>query len=62
MEENLLNNEKQIQEIENEIKNKVQQYVNAQKKYNGDSALSKKIEAEVDSLEIKLKILKGNKK
>lgn len=49
----------EIQEIEKEIQKKVEQYVNAQKRYNGDSQLSRNIECEIDSLEIKLKQLKG---
>jgi len=48
-----------IEEIENLIKVKVQQYVNAQKRYNGDNALSDRLESEIDSLEVQLKILKG---
>lgn len=48
----------EIEEIENKIKQLVKQYAAAQKRYNGDSQLSKDLEAEVDSLEIRLKLLK----
>lgn len=51
--------ENEIQKIENEIKRKVQQYAAAQKKYNGDNAISNKLEGEIDHLETKLKLLKG---
>jgi chromosome segregation ATPase len=47
-----------IEEIENKIKQLVKQYAAAQKQYNGDSQKSKDIEAEIDSLEIRLKLLK----
>lgn len=48
-----------IEEIEKIIKAKVSQYVAAQKRYHGDSALSDKLEGEIDSLELQLKALKG---
>lgn len=54
-----MSKEEKIKQLQEQIKKKVCQYVNAQKRYNGDSALSKKIEAEVDSLEIQIKMLKG---
>ena len=47
------------EKIEKEIKRKVEQYARAQKEYHGDSALSKRIEGEIDGLEIKLKKMKG---
>lgn len=50
-----------IEEIEKLIKEKVKQYAAAQKRYNGDSALSKRIEAEIDSLDCMLKKLKEAK-
>lgn len=37
------------------IEQKVRQYVAAQKRYNGDSALSKRLEGEIDALEHQLK-------
>lgn len=49
------------EEIENKIQKKVEQYVNAQKRYRGDSALSRRIEEEIDSLECMLKKLEGSK-
>lgn len=48
----------EIEEIENKIKQLVKQYAAAQKQYNGDSQKSKDLEAEIDSLEIRLKLLK----
>lgn len=47
-------NEK-IKELELAIEKKVEQYVNAQKRYHGDSALSRRIEWEIDALEVQLK-------
>lgn len=44
-------------QIEKEIKIKVEQYVRAQKRYNGDSALSNKIECDIDILEQRQKKL-----
>lgn len=44
-------------QIEKEIKIKVGQYMRAQKRYNGDSALSKKIEMQIDILEQRQKKL-----
>lgn len=48
-------NEEKIKELEFEINKKVKQYANAQKRYHGDSALSSRIEAEIDSLEAQIK-------
>lgn len=50
--------ELRIKEIENEIKRKVNQYVNAQKRYHGDNTLSNRLEGEIDTLEIQLKLLR----
>lgn len=47
--------------IEKLIQEKVKQYAAAQKRYNGDSALSRRIEAEIDSLDCMLKKLKEAK-
>ena len=47
--------------IEKMIQEKVKQYSAAQKRYNGDSALSRRIEAEIDSLEVMLEKLKEAK-
>lgn len=49
------------EQIEKLIEKKVQQYANAQKKYNGDSALSRRLEGEIDGLECMLNKLKENK-
>lgn len=49
------------EQIEKLIEKKVQQYANAQKRYNGDSALSRRLEGEIDSLECMLNKLKENK-
>ena len=43
------------EKIELIIEQKVRQYAAAQKRYNGDSALSKKLEGEIDVLEQQLK-------
>ena len=43
------------EKIELIIEQKVKQYVAAQKRYNGDSALSKRLEGEIDALEQQLK-------
>jgi len=40
------------------IEQKVRQYTAAQKRYNGDSALSKRLEGEIDALEQQLKEVK----
>lgn len=50
--------EKEIAELETEIKKKVAQYSRAQKRNNGDNAESDRLEGEIDSLELKLKKLK----
>lgn len=50
--------EKEIAKLEAEIKKKVEQYSRAQKRNNGDSAESDRLEGEIDSLELKLKKLK----
>jgi hypothetical protein len=47
--------DEKIKELEIAIKEKVKQYVNAQKRYHGDSALSRRIEGEIDSLETQLR-------
>lgn len=47
-----------IEQIEKLIQKKVQQYANAQKRYHGDSALSRRLEGEIDSLDLMLKKLK----
>jgi hypothetical protein len=52
-----MNKEEIEKKIQKKIQKKVEQYVNAQKRYRGDSALSKRIEAEIDSLECMLKKL-----
>lgn len=44
-----------IEQIEKLIKEKVKQYGETQKRYHGDSYLSRVIEGEIDSLEIMLK-------
>ena len=46
------------EQIEKLIKKKVEQYVNAQKRFKGDSALSRRLEGEIDSLECMLNKLK----
>lgn len=46
------------EKIELIIEQKVRQYVAAQKRYNGDSALSKRLEGEIDVLEQQLKEVK----
>ena len=48
------------EEIEKLIKKKLEQYVNTQKRYHGDSALSRRLEGEIDSLEVQLKKLEVN--
>lgn len=50
--------EKEIIRLEKEIQKKVQQYANAQKRYHGDSVLSRRIEGEIDALDCKLRKLK----
>ncbi len=47
-----------IAELEKKIKDKVKAYSKAQKDNNGDSALSDRLESEIDSLELELKKLK----
>ena len=54
-------NQEEIDRIEREIKALVKRYADAQKRYHGDSALSKRIEGEIDGLEIELRKLKGLK-
>ncbi len=46
------------EKIELIIEQKVRQYVNAQKQYHGDSALSNKLEAEIEDLEEQLRRIK----
>ena len=48
------------EEIKKLIEKKLQQYVNAQKRYHGDNALSYRLEGEIDVLEMKLKKLEEN--
>ena len=47
------------QDIEREIARLVNKYAAAQKRYHGDSKVSKDIEAEVDGWEIELKKKRG---
>lgn len=48
------------EQIEKKIQEKVKQYVEAQKRYHGDSALSRRIECEIDILENKLRKVINN--
>lgn len=49
-----------IQTIEAEIEKLVNKYARVQKRAHGDCAESKRIEAEIDSLEIELRRVKEN--
>ena len=51
-----------IEKLELLIEQKVRQYVNAQKRYHGDNALSYRLEGEIDILENELKKLKEEQK
>lgn len=51
--------DKEIARIESEIAKKVDQYKNSMKRYHGDNATSKRLEGEIDGLEIELKKLKS---
>lgn len=55
---NFDDDKKRIEYLQNLINKKVEQYCNAEKKYNGDSALSNRLEEEISSLNSQLQNIK----